>query len=113
MTDAYKDIPRQIAGGDIGSIKTWAVQAAEAINRHNQGKFNVAKTATLTASATTTTIKDSRISPVSALLLSPLTANAAAAVATTYVSAQGKGEATLTHANNAQTDRIFRLAIVG
>lgn len=110
---AYKDIPRQVAGDDIGSVKAWAVQAAEAINRHNQGKYNVTKDVTLTAGTTTTTLKDSRLSPISALLLSPKTSNAAAALATTYVSAQGQGEATLTHANNAQTDRTFRVAIVG
>jgi uncharacterized membrane protein len=41
------------------------------------------------------------------VMLSPRTANAAAAVATTYISAVGQGTFTVTHANNAQADKTF------
>lgn len=64
-------------------------------------------TVTLTASATTTTVTDKSITSESVIALMPTTANAAAALGTTYVSARSKGSFTLTHANNAQTDRTF------
>ena len=41
------------------------------------------------------------------------TANAAAAIATTYVSARGNGTVTLTHTNDAQTDKIFTYLVIG
>lgn len=41
------------------------------------------------------------------VMLSPRTANAAAALATTYISAVGQGTFTITHANNAQADKTF------
>jgi hypothetical protein len=47
------------------------------------------------------------------ILLSPTTANAAAALATTYVSAVTQGSFTLTHANNAQTDKTFGYVALG
>lgn len=109
----FKAVPRQVAGDDVGSVKRWAVEVADAVNRHNEGKFNATKDVTLTANTTTTTVTDSRISPTCALVLSPKTANAAAAVGTTYVSSQSQGSAVLTHANDAQTDKTFRLAIIG
>jgi hypothetical protein len=66
---------------------------------------------TLTPSTTTTVITDLVIKAGSQILLSPLTANAAAALGTTYQSAAVDGSATLTHANNAQADRTFRYSV--
>lgn len=68
---------------------------------------------TLTAGATTTTYSSQNISENSTIALSPRTLNAAAAFASTYVSARANGFVTLTHANNAQTDRTFDLAWIG
>ena len=94
-----------------------AEQIAAVVDRHNRGKFNATLDVTLTANAASTTIEDARLASTSALVFDPLTANAAAELAagTIYVLAAGRlnGSATITHANNAQTDRTFRLLIIG
>lgn len=86
---------------------------ARAINRQLSGKLNATLEVTLAAGATTTTVTDVRLTYYSALIFSPLTATAAAAMTKVYVSAQENGEATLTHDNTADTDRTFRLTIIG
>lgn len=86
---------------------------ADRINLLINGRSNAVGDVTLTANAASTTLTDARIGVDSCIALMPTTANAAAALATTYVSARGKGTATITHANNAQTDRTFRYAIQG
>lgn len=78
-----------------------------------RGKLNCTTTKTLTASSATTTITDTRIGPESVLLFMPTTANAATGLTALYVSARGNGTATLTHANNAQVDRTYAIAIIG
>jgi hypothetical protein len=77
------------------------------------GRSNATGTVTLTVSATTTTINDGNVAPGSAILLDPVTANAAAARASTYTSVTGQGSFTLTHASNTQADRTFTYAILG
>lgn len=92
---------------------------ARAINSLLQGKLNSVTTVTLTAGAATTTLTDARITTNSFIGFMPTTANAAAALANLYVSnrmtSNGNvaGNATLTHANNAQTDRTFIVLIIG
>ncbi len=49
----------------------------------------------------------------SQVFLAAKTANAAAALATSYVSAVANGAFTITHANNAQIDRTFGFACLG
>ena len=84
----------------------------DVVNRTLNGKLNATLSVTLTANATSTLIKDARIGATSALMFTPLTANAAAEQATLYVSAQQSGQATVEHANNAQADRQFRVLII-
>lgn len=93
----------------------WVRQVAEAANNMLRGKFNNILAATLTANAASTTLTDVRISATSALLFSPLTANAAAEMGagTLYISALTNGGATLAHANNSQADRSFYVVIMG
>lgn len=92
---------------------------ARAINGLLQGKMNAVTTVTLTANSATTTLTDDRITPKSFIGFMPETANAAAALANLYVSNRMStngtviGNATLTHANNAQTDRTFTVLIIG
>ena len=92
---------------------------ARAINGLLQGKMNAVTTVTLTANSATTTLTDDRITPKSFIGFMPTTANAAAALANLYVSNRMStngtviGNATLTHANNAQTDRTFTVLIIG
>lgn len=82
-------------------------------NRQNGGKINVTAAVTLTENAATTTLTDARLSVQSFVGLMPLTANAAAALATTHVTTRLSGSCVLNHANNAQTDRSFTVLIIG
>jgi hypothetical protein len=89
----------------------------EVLQQIRSGKTENVAEVTLTAGAASTTITDIRISPQSVIVWHPRTANAAAELAagTMYITDanMGNGTATITHANNSQTDRDFRLAIVG
>ncbi len=92
---------------------------AQAINILNQGKMNAVTTLTLNANATTTTLTDARITQNSFLGFMPITANAAAALSGLFVASRmaangtANGTATLTHTNNAQTDKTFTVLIIG
>ncbi len=82
------------------------------------GRSNATGTVTLTASVATTTVNPTQTGSIAAgstPILTAMTANAAAEIGagTIYVSAVANGSFTLTHANNAQTDRTFRYAILG
>ena len=92
----------------------WVRRIVDVVNSARSGKLNVTLNVTLTADTTTTIVTDARISVGSGLLFMPLSANAAAeqAAGTMYVSGQRSGQATITHANNAQTDRSFRIVIL-
>lgn len=79
-----------------------------AINTNADGQTG---TVTLTANAASTTLTDVRITASSVISLMPTTANAAAAIATTYIGTTAIGSATITHANNAQADKTFRYSI--
>lgn len=76
-------------------------------------KWNASGQVTLRANQATTVVTKA-VSPGAVnvavgdeVMLSPRTANAAGALATTYISAVGQGTFTITHANNAQTDKTF------
>lgn len=83
------------------------------LNNVLAGKLNVRTTVRLLNGATTTTISDPRIGANSHLSLEPLSANAAAIVASVYLSSQGKQTATWTHSSTANTDQNFSLSILG
>lgn len=86
-----------------------------AINQLAQGRSNAVGSVTLAANAATTTVAAGNCGAGSVVLLSPLTAHAAAEIGngTIYVSAVASGTFTLAHANNAQTDRTFGFVAVG
>lgn len=88
---------------------------SDSINSLRVGKIDSVSTVTLTANQTTTTLTDIYIGPDSQIGFTPLTANAAAEIGngTMYVSARTNGSATITHANNAQTDRDFSYSVLG
>lgn len=79
------------------------------------GRTNNVNNITLTENVATTVVTDARVGADSVILFMPKTANAAAEVGagTMYVSSRGKETFTITHANNAQTDRDFEYAIIG
>jgi len=89
----------------------------EPLQAMRRGKIECMAELTLTANAASSTLSDIRIGKYSALIFDPLTANAAAELAagTLYVTTanRGDGTATVTHANNVQTDRSFRVLIIG
>ena len=96
----------------FNSIEEAIRRITQAINANADGQTG---TLTLTASAASTTLTDVRLTPTSTILLMPTTANASAeqGAGTIYIGTQADGSATVTHANNAQTDRIFRYSITG
>lgn len=85
---------------------------AEALNRglsvlRSNGKF------TLTAGATSTVVLNQGATMDCVVLFAPETANAAAALSTTYKSASTNGQFTISHANAISTDRTFSYFIIG
>jgi len=88
-------------------------QVAEVLNRTVDGKLNSTGTVTLTASAASTAVSEDRAGADSVILFMPTTANAAAEMDGMYVSSRGKQTFTITHANNAQTDRTFSYVVIG
>ncbi len=81
------------------------------------GRSNAVGTVTLTANVATTTVTDMNCAVGSNITWMPTTANASAEVGagTIYCATATilNGSFVITHANNAQTDRIFRYAIHG
>lgn len=84
----------------------------QAINSAIRGKLNCTGEVTLTANAASTVVIEKLCNANSVILLQPTTANAAAAIGTTYIEA-GAGTFTITHANNAQADKSFKYVIIG
>ena len=91
----------------------WFKVLAQAINNLNNGRSSNVGTFTLTANVASTVVSDNLFESNQVVIWSPTTANAAAALATTYVSARAKGSFTLTHTNDAQVDRTFLYVRVG
>jgi hypothetical protein len=86
---------------------------ASALNRVIEGRTDNYGSVTLRAGETTTTVTDQNASENSTIVLSPRTANAAAALATTYVGSKLNKSFVLTHASNSQTDKTFDYAVIG
>lgn len=86
---------------------------ALAINELTQGRSNATGSVTLTANAASTAVTNDNFAPGSTVYFTATTSNAATGVTAMYISARAKGTFTITHANNAQTDRTYLYAIVG
>jgi hypothetical protein len=80
---------------------------ARAVNGLIAGKADVTETFTLTANSATTTVTDTKFESNMVVIWAPTTANAASAMTNLYISSRSRNSFTLTHANNAQTDRTF------
>lgn len=74
-----------------------------------EGRSNASGSFTVMDNDTTTTVTAINCSATSTIFLQATSANAAAEIGngTLYVSAKAQGSFTVTHANNAQTDRTF------
>jgi hypothetical protein len=88
---------------------------AIAIQQLYAGRSNAAGSVTLEAGAASTVVKAPNCAPQTSVFLFPKTANGAAALAagTTFISSVGKQSFTISHANNAQTDRSFFYVCLG
>lgn len=95
----------------------WLLKVSRSVNQQLKGRMNTGGLFTLTANVASSTLTDDRVSVDNTVVLVPTTANAAAELGagTLYQSETGRvnGSAVFTHANNAQTDRTFRLVIIG
>ena len=87
----------------------------DAIRQLVEGRHNAGGTVTLLHGATTTTVSHQNCSVDSYVQVfgGAQTANAAAAVATSYISNVFQGGFTIVHLNNAQTDRKFYYTVTG
>jgi len=94
-------------------------QIGGVVNSILRGKQNNVLEVTLTANAASTTVNDVRLTRNSLVLFDPTTANAAAELygGTMYVLDDGTNRKNsvfvITHANNANADRTFKVLIVG
>ena len=100
---------------DLGfNLAGWR-RLVDAVYQLVEGRHNAAATFTLTPGATTTVVQHPNCSVDCQPQFSPRTANAAAAVPTTYILQSNivQGQFTVTHANNGQTDRTFGYTVTG
>lgn len=107
--ESYSNAPTQFDDSKLRSL-------ASVVNRTQEGKLNSLGDVTLTAGQTTTTVNTEGAllcGPNSQISLTPLTANAAAALGTTYISSRLKGSFVITHANAGTTDRSFTYSVLG
>lgn len=88
-------------------------ELANVLNNVLQGKLNNTGTMTLTANAASTTLTDPRIGANSTVLVMATTSNAAGALSGLYFDTFGDGSCVAHHANDAQTDKTFRYAVLG
>ncbi len=113
----YMHLPPPPALNNFSDVTAYARRLYDGLFRARQGKLECINEVTLTANAASTVLSDIRISTQSWIGWMPLTANAATELAagTMYVleANVGTGSITITHANNAQTDRKFRLIVIG
>ena len=100
-----------VVARDEKDLKKFAL----AIQQLAQGRSNAAGSVTLASGAGATTVAAPSCGAGSVVLLSPRTAHAAAELAagTCFISAVALGSFTVTHANNAQTDRTFGYICLG
>jgi hypothetical protein len=97
----------------ISTNETDQTKINRAIQQIEQGRLHVGGICTLAPGAATTVVAAQNCGAGSQVLLTAKTANAAAAAATSYVSAVANGSFTITHASNPQTDRTFGFACIG
>lgn len=85
----------------------------DTVNQLVDGRSNNVGKVTLNVGAATTSVTFGTVSVSSCIVLCPLTADAAAAIPTTFISTILNGSFIITHANNAQADRTFLFAAIG
>jgi hypothetical protein len=98
-------------------VTQWTRRMWDSYFRTRQGKMDCITELTLTANSATTVFSDIRLSVQSVVTFDPKTATAATELygATMYVLTANRNSETwtITHANNATTDRTFQVSIIG
>ncbi len=105
-----------MSGNFPAITETSLTRIIQSIRDLYQGRSNATGVFTLAvAPATTTVVTAANCGPGSIITLMPRTANAAGAIATTYIieGNVGSGIFTVTHASSASNDRTFSYAIQG
>jgi len=99
----------------LSPSETQPYRIVNAIRQLAAGRSNAAGSLTLAAGAASTLINAPNCAAASQVFLFPKTAHAAAELAGggCYVSAVANGSFTVTHANNAQSDRTFAYVCLG
>ena len=102
---------------DFASLTAWLRMFFDVFSVTRRGKLDCVGEFTLTESAATTVLNDIRLSPQSVVCFDPKTANAATELygGTMYTLTANRGNSawTVTHANNAQSDKTFAYSIIG
>jgi hypothetical protein len=92
-------------------------QVATVLDRVNKGKFNATFDISLGLGTTATTIYDPRITPTAALILDPLTLEAAQELGggKIYIRSEDRfnGSAIVTHQNYGHNHHNFRVLVIG
>jgi LDH2 family malate/lactate/ureidoglycolate dehydrogenase len=110
MANSAFDGPTWSPGDLPGTVR----RLVEVVANMLRGNLNATLDVTLTAGATSTTVKDARLGPFSHIAPMPLTASASTAEkAGIWFSGQFNGQVTINHASSAATDQNVRLLIVG
>lgn len=86
---------------------------AQWMREAHQGHLANTGTVTLGTSTAATSVVDFRVGPNSFIGLMPTTANAASAIAATYISSRSAEGFTIAHASNATNDRTFVYCVLG
>ena len=104
-----------MSGNFIASSERDITRMVLAIRDLFMGRSNAIGEFTLTAGATSTTVTATNCGEQSVISITPRTANAAGAVATTYIPAATTtpGQFIVIHANTGTTDRTFAYSIQG
>ena len=97
----------------VGRDEKDLTKFAFSIQQLAEGRSNATGYFTLTTSTTTTTVTAPTCGASSVVVLQPKTANAAAAVGTTYIATVAAGSFTVTHASNGQADKTFGFVCIG
>ena len=111
----FPDAPANFTS--MADVAYYLRRLRDGLFRLRQGKLECVVELTLREDEATTVLTDSRLSVQSVVIFDPKTANAAAALygGSMYVLTANRtnGAWTITHPNNAQTDKHFQCAIIG
>lgn len=93
----------------LARAETNIQRIVDAVRQLISGRSNAVGVVTLTANAASTTVTGQNVGEDSQVVMFPNTANAAAALATTYIPQATivRGSFVIQHANNAQVDKTF------